>query len=96
MIADVHPDLPLRPSRERSLAVTKLQEAVMWIGKDLESISNEINPTEAEVERVAESIFYDMQENPAETRYTWVPGGNSLKQDEARKQARNKLAHSNL
>ena len=32
-----------RASRERSLAVTKLQEAVMWLGMDLKSINDE-NP----------------------------------------------------
>lgn len=32
-----------RPSRERSLAVTKLQEAVMWLGMDLKAINDE-NP----------------------------------------------------
>ncbi len=34
-------DLP--PSRERSLAITKLQEAVMWLGMDLKRL-NEPNP----------------------------------------------------
>lgn len=44
---------PLRPnepavlgwrcSRERSLAITKLQEAVMWLGMDLKAINDE-NP----------------------------------------------------
>lgn len=32
-----------RRSRERSLAITKLQEAVMWLGMDLKSI-NEQSP----------------------------------------------------
>lgn len=32
-----------RASRERSLAITKLQEAVMWLGMDLKAI-NEENP----------------------------------------------------
>ena len=32
-----------RPSRERSICVTKLQEAVMWLGMDLKAI-NEENP----------------------------------------------------
>ena len=32
-----------KPSRERSLAITKLQEAVMWLGMDLKRISEE-NP----------------------------------------------------
>ena len=30
-----------RPSRERSLAVTKLQEAVMWLGMDLKAINDD-------------------------------------------------------
>lgn len=37
----------LPPSRERSLTVTKLQEAVMWLGMDLKRI-NETNPGAAE------------------------------------------------
>lgn len=34
-----------RSSRERSLAVTKLQEAIMWLGMDLKAI-NEESPSE--------------------------------------------------
>ena len=33
----------LPPSRERSLAITKLQEGVMWLGLDLKRL-NEENP----------------------------------------------------
>lgn len=33
----------LPPTRERSLVITKLQEAVMWLGMDLKRI-NELNP----------------------------------------------------
>ena len=33
----------LPASRERSLAITKLQEAVMWLGMDLKRLGNE-NP----------------------------------------------------
>ena len=40
IIQDVK-DLP--PSRERSLSITKLQEAVMWLGMDLKRL-NEPNP----------------------------------------------------
>lgn len=35
------PDCPTRSSRERSLALTKLQEAVMWLGIDLKAINEE-------------------------------------------------------
>lgn len=31
----------LPPSRERALAITKLQEAVMWLGMDLKRINDE-------------------------------------------------------
>ena len=30
-----------RSSRERSIAVTKLQEAIMWLGMDLKAINEE-------------------------------------------------------
>lgn len=30
-----------RPSRERALAITKLQEAVMWLGMDLKRLNEE-------------------------------------------------------
>ena len=33
-----------RASRERSLAVTKLQEAIMWLGMDLKDIGETPNP----------------------------------------------------
>jgi hypothetical protein len=33
----------LTPSRERALAITKLQEAIMWLGMDLKRL-NEPNP----------------------------------------------------
>ncbi len=33
----------LPPSRERSISITKLQEAVMWLGMDLKRL-NEPNP----------------------------------------------------
>ncbi len=32
------------PSRERSLTITKLQEAIMWLGQDLKVIGLEPNP----------------------------------------------------
>lgn len=35
------PDHPVRSSRERSLAITKLQEAIMWLGMDLKAINDE-------------------------------------------------------
>lgn len=41
-----HPTAPhewARSSRERSIAVTKLQEAIMWLGMDLKAIGEE-NP----------------------------------------------------
>lgn len=35
------PDHPVRSSRERSIALTKLQEAAMWLGMDLKAINEE-------------------------------------------------------
>lgn len=35
------PDHPVRASRERSIAVTKLQEAIMWLGMDLKAMNEE-------------------------------------------------------
>lgn len=35
------PDHPVRASRERSLAITKVQEAIMWLGMDLKSMNEE-------------------------------------------------------
>ncbi len=37
------PGHSVRSSRERSIAITKLQEAIMWLGMDLKAI-NEENP----------------------------------------------------
>ncbi len=39
--ADFLPRFAGRKSRERSLAITKLQEAVMWLGMDLKAINEE-------------------------------------------------------
>jgi len=36
-------DFTHRTSRERSIAITKLQEAIMWLGMDLKAL-NEPNP----------------------------------------------------
>lgn len=35
---------PCRFSRERSLAITKIQEAIMWLGMDLKDIGESPNP----------------------------------------------------
>jgi hypothetical protein len=35
------PDYPVRSSRERSIAITKIQEAIMWLGMDLKAINEE-------------------------------------------------------
>ena len=33
-----------RSSRERSLSITKIQEAIMWLGMDLKDIGESVNP----------------------------------------------------
>lgn len=35
---------PCRASRERSIAITKIQEAIMWLGMDLKDIGETPNP----------------------------------------------------
>ncbi len=44
-IKELHEALSASPrkSRSRSLAITKLEEASMWLGKDLQEL-NEVNP----------------------------------------------------
>ncbi len=37
------PDHPVRTSRERATCITKIQEAIMWLGLDLKE-QNEANP----------------------------------------------------
>lgn len=52
----------LQPSRERSLAITKLQEGVMWLGMDLKRLNeptpypNSYNPANAIVEPTADGL----------------------------------------
>ena len=57
-----------RKSRERSLAITKLQEAIMWLGMDLKAIDEETpgsapnpypeskNPESAKIEKTADGL----------------------------------------
>ncbi len=53
-------DLP--PSRERSLSITKLQEAVMWLGMDLKRLAvpnpypNSKDPSNATVDPTADGL----------------------------------------
>lgn len=52
----------LRQSRERSLALTKLQEAVMWLGMDLKDLAapnpypNSYNPANTIVDPTADNL----------------------------------------
>lgn len=39
-LQDLHKASTNRRSRERSLAVTKVQEAIMWLGMDLKDLGN--------------------------------------------------------
>lgn len=56
------PNWPIRDSRERSLAITKLQEAIMWLGMDLKSIGatnpypNSYNPSNAIIDPTADGL----------------------------------------
>lgn len=51
-----------RKSRERSLVVTKLQEAIMWLGMDLKDMNepnpypNSYNPSNATIDPTAQGL----------------------------------------
>lgn len=51
-----------RRSRERSLAVTKVQEAIMWLGMDLKDMAapnpypNSYNPSNTIVDKTADGL----------------------------------------
>lgn len=63
-----HPDVITRGSRERSLAITKIQEAIMWLGMDLKAINEEspgvapnpypesYNPASSKIEPTSEGL----------------------------------------
>lgn len=52
----------LSPSRERSLSITKVQEAIMWLGMDLKRLNDtnpykeSYNPNNATVEPTADGL----------------------------------------
>lgn len=51
-----------RKSRERSIAITKLQESIMWLGMDLKSLGetnpypNSYNPTNSIVDMTVQGL----------------------------------------
>ena len=51
-----------RKSRERSIVITKLQEAIMWLGMDLKDLGNEnpypnsYNPNNTIVDKTADGL----------------------------------------
>jgi hypothetical protein len=53
---------PCRASRERSIAVTKIQEAIMWLGMDLKDIGapnpypQSYNPSSPVIEPTADGL----------------------------------------
>lgn len=54
----------LPPSRERSICITKLQEAVMWLGQDLKRLDapnpypNSKDPTNTKIDPVADGLKF--------------------------------------
>lgn len=56
------PDHPVRSSRERSLAMTKVEEAIMWLGMDLKAQNTpnpypqSYNPTSNVIEPTADGL----------------------------------------
>lgn len=63
-----HPDHAVRSSCERSVAITKIQEATMWLGMDLRAINEEVpgsapnpypesyNPASPKIEPTSEGL----------------------------------------
>lgn len=55
-------EVPIRKSRERSLAVTKIQEAIMWLGMDLKDMGTpnpypqSYNPESPVIEPTADGL----------------------------------------
>jgi len=51
-----------RKSRERSISITKLQEAIMWLGMDLKALNEEnpypesYNPDSPVIEKTADNL----------------------------------------
>lgn len=45
-----------RSSRERSIAITKIQEAIMWLGMDLKAINEENPGTSPVIEPTADGL----------------------------------------
>lgn len=82
-----------RRSEWRDEARQHLQYAVMCLGMDLKAINEENPPHEDAIEAEAKAIYEVKHSVDDEGRTrSWVPGGNSLKQDEARREAREKLS----
>jgi hypothetical protein len=56
------PDYPVRSSRERSITITKLQEAIMWLGMDLKAqgtanpYPNSYNPESPVIEPTSDGL----------------------------------------
>jgi hypothetical protein len=52
----------LKKSRERSICITKLQEAIMWLGMDMKEMNStnpypqSYNPSNAVVEKTADNL----------------------------------------
>lgn len=60
--ANISPDLGARSSRERSLAIVKIQEAIMWLGMDLKDLGTanpypeSYNPKSQVIEPTADGL----------------------------------------
>lgn len=56
------PDHVIRASRERALAITKVQEAIMWLGMDLKDqgtenpYPNSYNPASPVIDKTADGL----------------------------------------
>lgn len=61
-VGDREPDAVVRSSRERSLSITKIEEAIMWLGMDLKAQNtpnpypNSYNPQSPVIEPTADGL----------------------------------------
>lgn len=64
VLQNLHRERLLRTSRERSMALTKIQEAIMWLGMDLKDMGtpnpypNSYDPTSTVVEPTADGLKF--------------------------------------
>ncbi len=82
----------LPDSEQRFHAQHYITNAVMWLGMSLKAEREALEITEgALLARIEERARVIYSEDPESADYPWLEGGNSTKQEDARRQARREL-----